>query len=47
MPRPKKWAFEDKKEICYKLYMEEQRPMREIVKYFVESSGMPAGEQPK
>jgi len=47
MPRPKKHHFDDKKQICYKLYVEEKRPMREVLKYFYEQSGMAKDDLPK
>lgn len=47
MARNKKHNFDDKKQICYKLYVEEKRPMRELLKYFEESSGLPREELPK
>lgn len=47
MARNKKHNFDDKKQICYKLYIEEKRPMRELLKYFETSSELPREELPK
>jgi len=47
MPRPKKHDFSDKKEICYRLYVEEKRPMRELLKYFKEQFSIPLEMLPK
>jgi len=46
MPRPKKYDWSDKKEICHKLYIEERRPMREVIKYFSEALGVPKDQLP-
>lgn len=46
MPRNKKYDWSDKKDACYKLYVEEQRSMREILAYFSEALGVPEENLP-
>jgi hypothetical protein len=46
MPRQKKYDWSDKRDICYKLYVEERRPMRDLLKYFSEALGVSQEELP-
>lgn len=46
MPRPKKYDWSDKKDICHRLYVEEKRPTREVVKYFSEALGVAKEDLP-
>lgn len=38
--RPPKYDWSDKKDLCYRLYVEEQRPLREIVDIFATQFGI-------
>ena len=46
MPRPKKYDWEDKREICYKLFVEERLSATQIVKYFAKHFNIPESELP-
>ena len=46
MPRPRKYDWEDKRDICYKLYVEREFSGGQIVKYFAEHFNIPISELP-
>lgn len=45
--RPLKHDWSDKKDVCYKLYIEERKHIREVVKYFADALGVDRSEVPK
>lgn len=40
MPRHKKYDWSDKKDICYQLWVEEERTLPEIMEYFSQALGV-------
>jgi hypothetical protein len=44
--RPSKYDWEDKKDICYQLYVEQKKTPREIVEYFANHFKVPVSEIP-
>lgn len=44
--RPPKYDWLDKRDICYKLYVEEEKTPAEIIKYFTEHFNVDASEIP-
>jgi len=46
MPRPKKYDWDDKRDVCYKLYVEKHYSAQNIVKYFAEHFNIPISELP-
>ncbi|WPH00610.1 Hypothetical protein R9X50_00344000 [Acrodontium crateriforme] len=45
-PKANRYDWDDKREICYKLYVEEGKSLRQIVKYFSEFFNVPESELP-
>jgi len=41
------YDWEDKKDICYQLYVEQKKSPKEIVKYFANHFGVPESEIPR
>lgn len=46
MPRPQKYDWDDKRDICYKLHVEEKLSAAEVVKYFAKHFDIPESELP-
>ena len=46
MPRPQKYDWDDKRDICYKLYVEQKLPASEIVTHFANHFNLPESELP-
>ncbi|KAK5121059.1 hypothetical protein LTR85_005543 [Meristemomyces frigidus] len=46
MGRPSRYDWDDKKDICYQLYVEQKKSPREIVKYFAQHFGCAESELP-
>ena len=44
--RPKKYDWNDKRDICYQLYVEQKKPVSEIIKYFAERFKVDRSELP-
>jgi hypothetical protein len=46
MPPHKKYDWSDKREICYRLWVEEERSLPEIMEYFSQALGVAADSIP-
>ena len=46
MPRPQKYDWDDKRDICYKLYVEEKLSGQEVVRHFAKHFNLPESELP-
>lgn len=46
MPRNKKYDWSDKRDLCHRLYIEEERSLPEIKDYFLQALGVAADSIP-
>lgn len=46
MPKHKKYDWSDKRDICYRLWVEEERTMPELMEYFAQALGVAADSIP-
>ena len=47
MGRPSRYDWDDKKDICYQLYVAQKKSPKEIVKYFADHFGCSEEELPR
>lgn len=47
MGRPQKYDWDDKKDICYQLFVEQKKSVKDVVKYFAEHFGCAESELPR
>ena len=45
--RPSRYDWDDKYDICYKLYVEQKKSPREVVKHFVEQFSCSEADLPR